>query len=83
MRFPRISITFELLSSKSMNERVVYSLLALLGDIGGLLDFNFLIMTPLVGLIVGNRFTYMILKSLYMQNRHETNKVNSSEGFHV
>lgn len=77
-----ISITFELLSSKSMNERVVYSLLALFGDIGGLLDFTMLIMTPLVGFIVGDRFTYMILKSLYMQNRHETDKVYSEEGFH-
>ena len=77
-----ISITFELLSSKSMNERAVYSLLALFGDIGGLLDFTMLIMTPLVGFIVGDRFTYMILKSLYMQNRHETDKVYSEEGFH-
>ena len=72
-----VSINFQLLSSKQVNERTVYSLLQLFGDIGGLLDFVMLIMTPLVGFIVGDRFTYIILKSLYMQNRHESDKVYS------
>ena len=72
-----VSINFQLLSSKQVNERTVYSLLELFGDIGGLLDFVMLIMTPLVGFIVGDRFTYIILKSLYMQNRHESDKVYS------
>ena len=41
----------------------------MLGDIGGLVDFIVLILTPIIFYIVGDRFSYIILKSLYMQNR--------------
>ena len=31
----------------------------------------FMILTPIIGFIVGDRFSYIILRSLYMQNRSE------------
>jgi len=32
-------------------------------------DFLGLLITPLMGYIVGNRFSYIILRSLFMQNK--------------
>ena len=66
-----ISINFMLLSTKAKSERTVYSILSLFGDIGGLLDFLLLFLGPLVGYIVGDRFSYILLRSLYMKNRNE------------
>ena len=65
-----ISINFELLTTISEQKRTAYSLLSLFGDIGGLFDFLLLFVGPLVGYIVGDRFSYIILRSLYMQNRN-------------
>ena len=48
--------------------------MSLFGDIGGLLDFIMMIITPLVGYIVGDRFSYIVLKSLYMHNKSGENQ---------
>ena len=64
-----LSISFELLNSISTQKKTAYSLLQLFGDIGGLFDFLYLIVTPLVGFFMGDVFSHIILKSLYMQNR--------------
>ena len=64
-----LTINFELLTTITEQKRTAYSLLSLFGDIGGLLDFIMLIVTPLVGYVVGDRFSYIVLKSLYMQNK--------------
>ena len=69
-----ISINFVLLTTRSESKRQVYSILALFGDIGGLLDFLLLFLGPLVGYFVGDRFSYILLRSLYMQNRNEEEK---------
>ena len=66
-----ISINFVLLTTRSESKRQVYSILALFGDIGGLLDFLLLFLGPLVGYFVGDRFSYILLRSLYMKNRNE------------
>lgn len=42
-----------------------------------------LVLTPIVGFIVGDRFSYIILRSLYMQNRSEggSENDNNSDNF--
>ena len=65
-----ISINFVLPSNVKKEKKTAYSILELFGDIGGLFDFILLVVGPLVGYIVGDRFTYIILRSLYMQNRN-------------
>ena len=75
-----LTINLELLTTINETKRTAYSLLTLFGDIGGLLDFLLLIITPLIGYIVGDRFSYVILRSLYMQNRGDI-KPPSDDGF--
>ena len=68
-----LSINIELLTMVVEQSRTAYNILSLFGDLGGLLDFTMMIVTPLVGYIVGNRFSYILLRSLYMQNRSGEN----------
>ena len=76
-----LTISFELITTISETKRTAYSLLSFFGDIGGLFDFIILICTPLVGYIVGDRFSYIILRSLYMQNRGESRPPGAYDGF--
>ena len=69
-----LTIQFQLLTTVVNQKRTAYNLLSLFGDIGGLLDFLMLIVTPFVGYVVGDRFSYIVLKSLYMQNRGTDDK---------
>ena len=64
-----ISVNFELLTTNSVQKRNAYGILSLFGDIGGLNDFLILVVTPLIMYIVGDRFSYIILRSLYMKNK--------------
>lgn len=75
-----LTISFELVTTINVSRRTAYSLLAFFGDIGGLFDFIILIITPIVGYVVGDRFSYIILRSLYMQNRGETRPPGVSTG---
>ena len=74
-----LTINFELLNMVAETERTAYNILSLAGDIGGLLDFVMMIVTPLVGYIIGDRFSYIVLKSLYMQNRSGGNNNRDPE----
>ena len=40
-----------------------------LGDIGGLNDFFVIVVTPMVGLLVGDRLTHYLLSKLFMINK--------------
>ena len=73
-----LTIQFQLLTTVVNQKRTAYNLLSLFGDIGGLLDFLMLIVTPFVGYVVGDRFSYIVLKSLYMQNRGTDDKEDST-----
>lgn len=46
-----------------------YDIMTLLGDIGGTSGFFVSVLAPIVAWIIGDRFVYVLLKSLYMQNR--------------
>ena len=69
-----LTIQFELLTTIVEQKRTAYNLLSLFGDIGGLLDFLMLIVTPFVGYVIGDRFSYIVLRSLYMQNTSQPTK---------
>ena len=71
-----ITIQFELLTTIVEQKRTAYNLLSLFGDIGGLLDFLMLIVTPFVGYVIGDRFSYIVLRSLYMQNTSQPTKAD-------
>lgn len=64
-----LEISFELLSTSSNESITAYDILTCFGDLGGLRDFFLWVLTPLVGYIIGDRFSYIVLRSLYMQNR--------------
>ena len=66
-----LTINFELITTTNEEKREAYDSLTLFGDIGGLIDFLIMVLTPLIGFIVGDRFTYEFMKSLYMMNRKE------------
>ena len=66
-----ITFSMQLTSTVNKQEREAYGILSFFGDVGGLNDFLGLLITPLMGYIVGNRFTYIILRSLFMQNKTE------------
>jgi len=64
-----LEISFELLSTSSNESITAYDILTCFGDLGGLRDFFLWVLTPLIGYIIGDRFSYIVLRSLYMQNR--------------
>ena len=66
-----LTVNFRLSTTLNKTEIQAYDLLAMLGDIGGLNDFFLLILAPLVAYIVGDRFQYIMLRSMYMQNRRK------------
>ena len=73
-----LTINFELITTTNEEKREAYDSLTLFGDIGGLIDFLIMVLTPLIGFIVGDRFTYEFMKSLYMMNRKERDIGRSS-----
>ena len=73
-----VTINLELITTTNEEKRDAYDSLTLLGDIGGLIDFLIMILTPLIGFIVGDRFTYEFMKSLYMMNRKKEDNGRSS-----
>lgn len=56
-----LAIKMWLETTTNEQKRVAYDSMTLLGDIGGLYDFFVLVVTPCVGLIVGDRITYYLL----------------------
>lgn len=66
-----LTINVKLVTTTTISKRTAYDLLVVFGDIGGLNDFIFLLLTPLIAYIIGDRFSYIILRSLYMQNKGE------------
>ena len=67
-RDPILLVNFNLDTTLTVQERTAYDSLVLFGDIGGLGDFLYAIITPLVALAVGNRYTYSLLASLFWVN---------------
>ena len=63
-----LKVNFKLDTTITVQERQVYDSLALFGDIGGLTNFIFMVMTPLVGLVLGNRYNFSLFSSLFWVN---------------
>ena len=64
-----LTISIALSTTLQMTQIDAYDILTLLGDIGGASGFFVSVFAPIVGWIIGDRFVYVLLKSLYMQNR--------------
>ena len=64
-----LTINFQLQTTANDQKRVAYDSLALAGDIGGLSDFLIIILRSAITFIVSNRFSYIVLRSLFMVNR--------------
>ena len=75
-----LAIKMWLETTTAEQKRVAYDSMTLLGDIGGLYDFIVLVVTPLVGLIVGDRLSYYLLSKLYMINKARLNGNRSEPG---
>ena len=63
-----LAIKLWLETTTTEQKRIAYDSMTLLGDIGGLYDFIVVVVTPCVGLIVGDRLTYHLLSLLFMVN---------------
>jgi len=53
--------------------------MTLLGDIGGFYDFIVIVITPCVGILVGDRLTYYLLAKLFMINKSKHGEPDSDE----
>ena len=60
-----MNVNFKLDSTMTMQERTVYDSFELAGDLGGLNEVLFLLLTPLVGLFIGNRYHFSLLSKLF------------------
>ena len=49
----------------TMQERTVYDSFELAGDLGGLNEVLFLSLTPLVGFVIGKRYSFSLLSDLF------------------
>ena len=76
-----ITFSMQLTSTVNKQEREAYGILSFFGDVGGLNDFLGLLITPLMGYIVGNRFSYIILRSLFMQNKGDEEEEKKDNDF--
>lgn len=74
-----LTISFALSSTSSQESITAYDVLTCFGDLGGLRDFFLWVLTPLIGYIIGDRFSYIILRSLYMQNRSSAQHGDDNE----
>lgn len=64
-----LAIKMWLETTTAEQKRVAYDSMTLLGDIGGLYDFIVIFVTPIVGVIVGDRLTYHLLGQLFFVSR--------------
>ena len=77
-----LKVNFQLDTTITVQERQVYDSLALFGDIGGLTDFIFMIMTPVIGLLLGNRYNFSLFSSLFWVN-DSTDEQNRNRTMHL
>lgn len=71
-----LAVKMWLETTTSEQKRVAYDSMTLLGDIGGLYDFFVIVVTPCVGLLVGDRLTHYLLSKLFMINKTSDDDVN-------
>ena len=74
-----LAIKFWLETTTAEQKRIAYDSMTLLGDIGGLYDFFVIVVTPCVGLLVGDRLIYHLLGQLFMTNRSKNGEPDSDE----
>ena len=63
-----LNFNIKLDSKIEINEHTADDILVLFGHIGGLAIFIYLVLTPLMSLLVGNRYYFSLLSSLYWVN---------------
>lgn len=73
-RDPILLVNLALDPTLTVQERTAFDSLVLFGDIGGLKDFIFTVLTPFVAMFVGNRYTYSLLSQLFWVNDTSSEK---------
>ena len=76
LKDPMLKVNIKLDTNTIKQERTAYDTLVLFGDIGGLLDFFIIVVSPLMALIVGSRFNFSLLSYLYWVNDTDPNENN-------
>lgn len=63
-----LEMNFKYQTTKTIQKRTAYDSLSVLGDFGGLQEFIYLIITPIMGLILGDRYSYALFRRLFWVN---------------
>ena len=75
-----LSVNMRLSGTMRKQEETAYDFLALISDIGGFVDFIFLLGAPLVAMIMSDRIQYIIMRSMYMMNRRRPGDGEEDDG---
>ena len=62
---PILNVNFRLDTTILKQERTVFDSFELAGDLGGLNEVLFLSLTPLVGFVIGKRYSFSLLSDLF------------------
>ena len=71
-----LNVNFRLDSTLTKQERTVYDSFELFGDLGGVTEILFLVLTPLVGLLIGKRYHYSLFSKIFWVNREKFAEAN-------
>lgn len=71
-----LNVNFRLDSTLTKQERTVYDSFELVGDLGGVSEILFLVLTPIVGLLLGKRYHYSLFSKIFWVNREKIARVN-------
>ena len=74
-----LSVNMRLSGTMRKQEETAYDFLALISDIGGFVDFIFLLGAPIVAMIMSDRIQYIIMRSMYLMNRRHHDEYNQMD----
>ena len=63
-----LKVNFKVDTTSTVLERTAFDSLVLFGDIGGLKDFIYMCLTPVMAFLLGNRYQYSLFSRLFWVN---------------
>lgn len=74
-----LEVNFMYDTTVTIQERTAYDTLGLFGDIGGLNDFVFMIITPLMAFLCGSSYSYSLFSRIFWVNESAAKMTNETE----